>query len=258
MLGALLCLLRSGGLTKIWARASGLPRLYLVGCGMLFTGYSAAIYMAIGLAKDRGQVLEVALINYLWPALTILFSIPILGKRARIWLVPGTLLALAGVFLVMTQGEQVSWTTCREHLRSNPWAYALALAAAVSWGLYSNVARRWAGQGSDGAVELFLLATGLVLLALRSLMGEVSFWTNAAVGEAFALALLTTVSYALWDIAARKGNLLLVAAASYFTPLLSTLVSCAYLGVSPSSQLWLGCLLLVGGSLITWRSVADA
>jgi len=36
-----------------------------------------------------------------------------------------------------------------------------------------------------------------------------------------------------------------VVACSYFTLLLATLVSCAYLRVSPSPKLWVGCLLLV-------------
>jgi len=65
-------------------------------------------------------------------------------------------------------------------------------------------------------------------------------------------------AYALWDRAMRRGNLLLVAACSYFTPLLSTLVSCGYLGVEPGGRLWLGCVVLVAGSLLTWRSVCDS
>lgn len=55
----------------------------------------------------------------------------------------------------------------------------------------------------------------------------------------------------------RRGNLLLVVAMSYFTPLLSTILSCAYLKVSPGPGLWLGCILLVGGSLLTWLSMSD-
>jgi len=47
---------------------------------------------------------------------------------------------------------------------------------------------------------------------------------------------------------------LLVVACSYFTLLLATLVSCAYLRVSPSPKLWVGCLLLVSSSLVTWRN----
>ena len=223
----------------------------------MFIFYTAAIYLAVGLAKDREQLLEIALVNYLWPALTVLFSLPLLKKRASFWLVPGTALALTGVFLVMTQGAHVSWVSWRDHLQNNPAAYALALAAAISWALYSNLARRWAEPESGGAVELFLLATGLVLLALRLLTTEPTGWSLRAVGEASGLAAVTTLAYFLWDVSMRKGNLLLVVACSYFTPLLSTVVSCAYLKVSPSPKLWIGCLLLVSGSLITWRSVTD-
>ena len=76
-------------------------------------------------------------------------------------------------------------------------------------------------------------------------------------GEASGLAVVTTLAYFLWDVSMRKGNLLLVVACSYFTPMLSTLVSCVYLRLSPSPRLWIGCLLLVCGSLITWLSVSD-
>jgi drug/metabolite transporter (DMT)-like permease len=233
------------------------PRLYLFGCGALFIFYTAAIYLAVGLAKDRAQVLEIALINYLWPALTILFSLPLLKKRASLWLLPGTALALAGVYLVLTQGAHVSWLSFREHLQTNPSAYALALAAAVAWALYSNLARPWSGPENDGAVELFMPATGLVLLALRLLTTEPTRWSLQAVGEASGLAAINTVAYILWDVAMRKGNLLLVVACSYSTPLLSTLVSCAYLRVSPGPELWVGCLVLVFGSLVTWFSVSE-
>ena len=104
---------------------------------------------------------------------------------------------------------------------------------------------------------MFLLATGLVLLALRVVISEPAGWKVRAIGEASALAAATALAYALWDMAMRKGNLSLVAACSYFTPLLSTVVSCTYLKVSPSPKLWIGCLLLVSGSLITWRCVTD-
>ena len=257
LIGGSFCLVRLGWSAKPVARLLNLPRSYLLGCGSLFILYTAAIYLAVGLAKDREQLLEIAVVNYLWPALTVLFSVPLLKTRASLWLAPGTALALSGVCLVMTQGAPVSWGSFRAHLQDNPAAYMLALAAAISWALYSNLARRWAGPESDGAVEFFLPATGLVLLALCLVVREPTAWTFRAVGEASSLAAITALAYVLWDVAMRKGNLLLVIACSYFTPLLSTVVSCAYLEVSPSPKLWIGCALLVSGSLMTWRSVSD-
>ena len=257
LIGGGFCLARRWWSGKTLNDFLKLPPPYLLGCGSLFVLYTAFIYSAVGLAKDREQVLEIALLNYLWPALTLLFSLPLLKHRASLWLLPGTGLALSGVFLVMTQDARVSWPSFRQHLEGNPAAYVLALAAAISWGLYSNLTRRWAAPDSDGAVELFMPATGLVLLAMRLLVREPAAWSWSAAGEVCALAAITTSAYILWDVSMRKGNLLLVVAASYFTPLLSTLVSCAYLKVSPSPKLWIGCLLLVAGSLVSWRSVSE-
>lgn len=67
----------------------------------MFVFCTAAIYFAVGLAKDREQVLEIALVNYLRPALTILFSLLRLRKQAGRWLLPGTAFALTGVCLVI-------------------------------------------------------------------------------------------------------------------------------------------------------------
>jgi drug/metabolite transporter (DMT)-like permease len=82
-------------------------------------------------------------------------------------------------------------------------------------------------------------------------------WTVHAAGEIVVLAAFATLAYALWDVAMRKGDLLLVTACSYFTPLLSTLVSCVYLQVTPGWRLWAGCVVLVAGSLLTWVSISD-
>ncbi len=257
LVGGSFFLLWSISSAKSVAQLRALPRLYLFGCGSLFVFYTAAIYLAVGLARDRAQLLEIALVNYLWPALTILLSIPLLGNQCGRWLWPGTALAVTGVFLVTTQGAHFSWKSLAEHLAENPAPYALALTAAISWALYSNLTRRWAEPEQGGAVGLFLAAAGLVLLGLRLATSEPTHWSFPAVGEATALATVTVLAYGLWDVAMRRGNLLLVAVCSYFTPLLSTALSCLYLEVSPSPKLWIGCLLLVAGSLMTWRSVRN-
>jgi len=46
-----------------------------------------------------------------------------------------------------------------------------------------------------------------------------------------------------------------VAATSYLTPLFSTGISSLYLNVSVGPKLWIGCTLLVLGSLLSWRSI---
>jgi drug/metabolite transporter (DMT)-like permease len=122
LFGGAVCLLRLWRSPEPLARVRTLSRGYLWGCGFLFILYTALIYLAVGLARNREQLLEIALVNYLWPAATVLLSVPLLRQYATLLLLPGTVCALAGVFLVMTQGAQLSWGSFREHLGSNPLA----------------------------------------------------------------------------------------------------------------------------------------
>lgn len=252
--GGIFCVGRLLTSRKSVGRLFGLGWKYVLGCGTLFVIYTVLIYVAVGMARNREQLLEIALLNYLWPALTILFSLLLIRSAPSLLVVPGTALALAGIFLVMTQGTEVSLTSFAGHVQSNPVAYGLALGAAVSWALYSNLARLWSKPDEDGAVELFIPTSALVLVGLRFFLPETSDWNERALIEAAVLGAITALAYALWDTAMRKGDLLLLAASAYFTPLLSTVVSCFYLRVFPGSRLWIGCALIVVGSLVSWRS----
>jgi drug/metabolite transporter (DMT)-like permease len=228
---------------------------YIIGCGLLFSVYTVVIYLAVGLARNRMELLEIALINYLWPAGTVILSLFLLDQRATLALWPATAVALSGVFLVMTHNADVSWTSFKAHVIENPIAFSLALTGAISWALYSNLARRWSDGGSSSGVVFFMAGASGLLLIARLGFPERSVWNSEAVVEILVLGGITAVAYALWDVAMRRGKLHLVASASYATPLLSTLVSCVYLHVTPAPRLWIGSALIVTGSLVSWRAV---
>lgn len=178
-----------------------LPRAYLFGCGGLVVLYVLCFFLALGLAADRAQVVEIGLINYLWPALTLMLAMPILGHRARIGLVPGVLIALAGIGLVAAaQSEVLSWSGFLADLRSNAAPYLLALAGALAWALYSNLSRRWAADAGGGAMNLFMLASGLVLLLARCFFREHPHWTRTSPSKW----LSTSSSRSAWPI--RSGT----------------------------------------------------
>lgn len=236
-------------------RISALPRLYLLGCGTLFVVYMALLFLAVGGAATRQQALEVGLLNYLWPALTLCLSVALLGHRARWTLAPGTVLALAGLAVVVAGTGGLSWPSFAANLAARPRPYALAIAAAASWALYSTLTRRWAGGRDSGATVLFLPAAAVVLLSAAFFSDEPRAWSMRAAVEVPALGLATFLAYSGWDQAMRRGDIVLVVAASYLTPVLSTALSCLYLTVMPGPGLWLGCGALVAGSLLSWRSV---
>jgi drug/metabolite transporter (DMT)-like permease len=239
---------------RSFGRLERLSRRYVIGCGGLFVLYTVGLFLALGLAADRRQTVEVGLLNYLWPTLTILLALLLLGQRARVGLIPGTLLALCGVYLVLTQGEAVTWSSFAGNMRGNPVAYALAVVAALTWALYSNLTRRWGGQGGGG-VPLFTLATGLVFWLGRLFHPEAEAWSVRVAAEVALLALATGLAYVFWDVAMRTGDAMLVASCSYLTPFLSTVVTCLYLRVRPGLTLWMGCGLIMAGSFLSWRSI---
>lgn len=238
-------------------RFQSLPRMYFFCCGTLFIVCNLAIIVGLGIAKNRCQTIEVGLFNYLWPSLTIIFSVLILSKRATFWLIPATVIGFTGVFLVLTQGASISFQIFFKNLLDNPAAYGLGLLAAISWALYSNLARRLGGEKSDEGVAFFMIATGLCFLIVSFFSPHAFIFYQRTVVEIGVLGLFTAIAYVFWDTAMRKGDVVLIAACSYMTPLLSTLVSYFYLHVIPSINLLSGCLLIIGGSFLSWYSVAD-
>ncbi len=255
---ALFAVWRNGSLRR---DIQHLPRKYLFGCGAFFVSYMIFLYLGLGLAKDRQQVLEVGLLNYLWPILTLLLSVAFLGKKAGWLLLPATLLALAGIVLVLMPraamvGQGGWWNSVGSAVANHPVPLLLGLAAAVTWALYSTLTRRWAAEQAAGGVNFFLIATGTLLLPLCWFVNEPRQWSLRSLAETLFLGSATYLAYWLWDVAMRRGNILFVAAASYMTPLLSTIVTCCYLMVFPAPQLWWGCLLLIMGSILSWYAVS--
>lgn len=235
-----------------------LPRRYLLVCGIFFVTNMVSFYLAIGLASGRQQVLEVGLINYLWPSLTLLFSVPILRKKPGILLIPGMALAFAGIFLASMQNETLSWTVFVQNCRSNLLPYLMALTAAIAWGFYSCYNRALGGEVEGGAISLFLIAAGIVLLAIRLVRPETSVWAMRPLAELVYVALLPTfLAYTCWDISMRRGNVVLVVAFSYFTPLFSTIICCLHLSLPMTWTLAGACALVIAGAAVCKWSLRD-
>ncbi|NLF31376.1 MAG: aromatic amino acid DMT transporter YddG [Planctomycetes bacterium] len=229
-----------------------LPLRYLLGCGAIFIAYEICIYGAIGLATTRQQVLEVSVINYAWPGLTLLLSIPLLGCRGR-WAFPlGAAAAMGGVVTAMTPEGGWSLAGLVANVRGNGVAYALALGAAVTWAFYSNLIRRWAGHIRGGALPVFSLVGGGLMLALRDVFGDgPPQWSWSLLPPlAFMAVGPTMLSYILWDAAMRRGNPTLVASIAYITPVLSMITSALVLQIAPAPAVWIGCGLVVGGAAV--------
>lgn len=236
-----------------------LPPLYLIVCGGLFVGYVVCFYLALGLASGSRQAIEVGVINYLWPVATVVLSVPLLGTRARWTLAPGVALAVSGIALATLPASAWRSGSLLDALHRDWLPYLLALIAALDWALYSNLSRRLAGGGGAGAVPVFMVATALVMGMLAWLQPPTEVrWSSRTVLELGYLGIFpTALGYAFWEVAMRRGNLLRVATASYFTPLISVVVAALYLRAMPEPGLWLGCALVIAGAWLCQHSALE-
>ena len=252
---AVLVLLVKGLPTRTQLRS--ISRMYLMVCGALFAMYEICLSVAIGLAHDRAQSMELGMINYLWPSLTIVLAVACRQQQARWWLWPGAALCLWGLVLVVGEGAAQAanawWQSLLAHMAANPLAYALAFGAAVMWPAYSVLARIHGG-GFNG-VGLFLSLTA-VLLWLQWLVVDTTpmQWSWSAAGQVLAIGALTALGYGCWEHGIQRGNLAVMAAGSYFTPVLSALWASVWLAVQPGMPFWQGVVLITLGSLVCWSA----
>lgn len=137
------------------------PRRYLLLGGALFVSYELCLALSIGYAATDRQAIEVGMVNYLWPALTMAFAILFNGQPSSPWIVPGVGLALLGVCRVLGGEQGLDPAAVLANVRSNPLSYGLAFAGALIWSTYCTVTARIA-EGRNG-VTLFFILTALAL-----------------------------------------------------------------------------------------------
>ncbi|MBK7822240.1 MAG: aromatic amino acid DMT transporter YddG [Tessaracoccus sp.] len=256
---ALICTFASVALwaTRRPGRLRDLPLRYLVVCGGLFVLYQICMGLSVGFARDAHQAIEVSIVNYLWPTFTVLLAVALPPKTKVGWVfAPGVLLAVAGVVWVIGGDAGLDPGRMATNLAGNPVPYALALAGALSWAFYSTLTPRLA-RGADG-ITLFMTASAVAGWALH-LVGGGSLARVPTAGGIVALGVASVViaaGYAFWNTGVLRGNLPLLASASYATPVLSAATASLLLGAALSASFWQGVVLVTVGSLLGWRATA--
>lgn len=241
LLGAITWPFRRGA---IKALHQSLP-VWLLGIGGLF-GYHFVYFSAIRAAPP----VEVSLIAYLWPLFIVVFSAFLPGEKLKLHHVIGVALGLAGAAVIITGGWGLPVFS------SLGTGQALAFACALIWSGYSVLSRRF-GDVSTDVVAGFCLATA-ALSAVCHAMFETTVWPQGAAqwGAVLGLGLLPVgAAFYTWDYGVKHGDIMVLGAASYASPLLSTLVLVAT-GFAPFTwPVALACLLITFGALIAARDM---
>ncbi len=188
----------------------GLPKLsrfsksYLMIGGALFVCYEIFLALALGMANSRHQALEMAVINYLWPALTVLFAVLLSDKKIN-WLVyPSIVLAFFGVAWSISGEQGLSVDQIAANIATNPKTYSMAFFGAIIWAVYCNYTQRVA-KGQN-AIVLFFIATAVTLWIKYALSDETGMvMTSSAAIDLVLAGACMGAGYALWNTAILGG-----------------------------------------------------
>jgi len=213
------------------------PMVWLHGVAGLF-GFHAFYFAALAWAPPA----EANLINYLWPLLIVLFSAALPGMALTRWHLAGVGCGVAGCAVLLGGGAGLTAGAVP--------GYLMALGSAVTWAVYSVLARRLAAVPT-GAVAGFCAATS-VLAAASHVAFEVTVVPDAAVLATVLVLGIGPVGAAffLWDLGMKRGDPRLLGTLAYATPVVSTVLLAAggYGDLTPSVAVAAG-LVALGGVL---------
>ncbi|ADP11348.1 hypothetical protein EJP617_16670 [Erwinia sp. Ejp617] len=247
-LSALLLMLTVG-----FPRIKTFPRCYLLVGSLLFVSYELCLSLSLGYARSDNQAIEVGMVNYLWPSLTVLLSVLVTRQTCSLLIIPGILASLTGICLVLAGDRALSLTEIAHNVASEPLSYGLALAGALIWAVYCVLTQKIA-RGSNG-ITLFFMLTALVLWVKYGCapQPEMTFSLPVLVNLGLA-AMAMGFGYAAWNTGILHGNVTVLATASYFIPVISALLAAFLLNASLSVSFWQGAGMISMGSLLCWWS----
>jgi drug/metabolite transporter (DMT)-like permease len=221
------------------------PTAWIVGVGGLF-GYHALYFLALRFAPPA----EAGLLNYLWPLLIVLFSALLPGERLAPHHIIGAVLGLAGTVLLFAGNAGRGFAPGQV-----PGLIAACVAAFV-WAAYSVMSRKFKSIPTD-AVAGFCLATALLAAVVHRAI-EVTVWPDTAAQWLAVTALgvgPVGAAFYAWDIGMKRGDIRVLGAASYATPLLSTAFLMVAGFAKPSVTIALAAVLIAGGGSIGARDM---
>jgi drug/metabolite transporter (DMT)-like permease len=220
------------------------PIAWIVGVGGLF-GYHALYFLSLRYAPPA----EATLVNYLWPLLIVLFSSLLPGERLLPHHIIGAALGLAGTVLLL------AGNTGRVTSAELPGLIAACVAALV-WATYSVMSRRLESVPT-AAVAGFCLATSLLAALVHSMI-ETTVWPETTT-QWLAVAALgigpVGAAFYAWDVGMKRGDIRVLGAASYATPLLSTAFLIAAGFAKASTTIAIAALLIASGGLIAAKDM---
>lgn len=241
-------------LTIKWVPLSKFPKKYLVYGGLLMVSYELCLALSIGYTTNARQAIEVGMVNYLWPTFTMIATVIFTAKRGNWLMIPGALLAMAGIVRVLGGDEGSNLMEMWRNIRINPLSYGLSFLGALLWAAYCVVTIRSAKEVNG--ITLFFMMVAVVLWSKFLISGDPvkMEFTLPSVLYLVLAACAMGFGYAAWNVGILRGNVTLLAGASYFIPVLSSALSSLLLATVLEASFWQGAAMVCAGSVLCWLS----
>lgn len=204
--------------------------------------YGICLYNTIYIyAIKTGPLLEVNLLNYLWPAFLIVFGSFLQKLKPDLFAIAGIALCFIGAYFVFGSRGGITFSGSHAML-------FLGMLAGLMWGSYSSLLK-YVRINSDQIAVFFLIA-GLWMLALH-LAYEQTIWPATMLGWSMLVAyMMGRGAFLMWNYAMKHGEARLIGSLSYFIPLFSTLALAAAGFASFNRSLFIGATLIIVGCLV--------
>jgi drug/metabolite transporter (DMT)-like permease len=230
------------------------PRLWALAV-LGFVIYPTCLTVGLLTAVSDAQAAGVGLMNYLWPILTVVFSIFLVpGTRISVRL--GVALVLALIGLAIANRHELG----QVGVGSGALPFLLGGLAGICWGLYSALVARWRGWGQRYATA----PAGLLMASAIGAIGCILTGEWHPIDTRTLLAILyvglipNAAGYMLWELALHRAPATTLGLMASATPVLSTLCLLGLFvltGKSPSmpahwGNLLAGAVLIAGAVLL--------
>ncbi len=208
----------------------------VIGAGLLGNCFYNLFYYAGASILPASQAF---IVNYLWPIMSVVFAILLLGERltAR----KGIAFGVSFIGVVTVAGNDL--------LQFNPQTLGgvlLCIGGAVCYGAFTALNKKWS-YDLPIAMMLSFFASSLVSLCLALPGGEWSLTLPQIAGLAWNGVGVLAAANTCWAVALKNGNTATISNLAYITPFLSLVWIAVVLGetVTPWSLVGL-CVIVLG------------
>ena len=204
--------------------------------------FAYTAFYNFGLQRLSAQ--DANIINYLWPIMIILFSIPILKEKFTLKKMAAVFLSFFGLVVIVTRGSF-------GNIEMGSFAgIAACVAAAVCFGLFSALNKKTGYNQFIGMMIFFAVSalfSGIALLP----GGELRPLSAGQIGGLVWVGVATyAVAYLAWALALKGGDTAKISNLAYMVPFLNIIFSVILLGENVYVYSVVGLMFIVVGILL--------